>query len=77
MLYLPWPDQKVIPDRKKHNRKYWENAKVKYSKSVIINISKIRIYLWRVVGQKNYRDSGQEPGIGYAPGSPSHGVLNR
>jgi hypothetical protein len=31
---------------------------------VIINISEIRNYLWRVVGQKDYRDYGQEPGIG-------------
>jgi hypothetical protein len=44
---------------------------------VIINISEIRIYLWRVVGQEDYRDSGQEPGIGYGPDNPSHGVLNR
>jgi hypothetical protein len=43
---------------------------------VIINISEIRIYLWRVVGQKDYRDCGQKPGVGYGPDTPSHGVLN-
>ena len=77
MLYLPWPDQKVIRDRKKPNWDYWENAEVKCNKRVIINISEIRNYLWRVVGQKDYGDSGQEPGFGYGPDSPSHGVLNR
>jgi hypothetical protein len=46
MLYLPWPDQKVIKDRKKPNWNYWENARVKCNKRVIINISEIRIYLW-------------------------------
>jgi hypothetical protein len=45
MLYLPWPDQKVITDRKKNpNWDYWENAKVKCNKRVIINISEIRNY---------------------------------
>jgi hypothetical protein len=40
MLYLPWPDQKVIKDRKKTpNWDYWKNAKVKCNKRVIINIS--------------------------------------
>jgi hypothetical protein len=47
MFYLPWPDQKVITDRKKPNWDYWENAKVKCNKRVIINISEIRNYLWR------------------------------
>jgi hypothetical protein len=65
MLYLPWPDQKVITDRKKPNWDYWENAKVKCNKRVIINISEIRIYLWRVIG------------VGYGPDSPSCRVLNR
>jgi hypothetical protein len=32
---------------------------------------------WRVVRQKDYWDSGQEPGVGYGPDSPSHGVFNR
>ena len=50
---------------------------MKYNKRVIINILEIRIYLWKVIGQKDYRDSGQEPGVGYGPDSPSHGVLNR
>ena len=44
---------------------------------MIINVSEIRIYLWRVVGQKGYWDYGQEPGVGYGPDSPFHGVLNR
>jgi hypothetical protein len=42
---------------------------------VIINISEIRIYLWRVVGQKDCGDCGQEPGVGYGSDSSSHGVL--
>ena len=33
--------------------------------------------MWRVVGQKGYWDSSQEPGIGYGLDSPSYGALNR
>jgi hypothetical protein len=37
MLYLPWPDQKVIKDGKKPNWDYWENAKVKCDNKYIEN----------------------------------------
>jgi hypothetical protein len=54
----------VINDRKKKPPDWdnWKNTKVKYNKRAIINISENRIDLWRVVGRKYYRDSGQEPG---------------
>ena len=78
MLYLPWPDQKAIKDRNPPpNWDYWENAKVECNKRVIINISEISIYLWRIVGQKDYRDCGQELGVGYGPDSPSYEGLSR
>ena len=75
---LSWPDQKVITDRKKTPQLgLLGKCKIKCNKRAIINISEIRIYLWRVVEQKEYRDCGQEPGVGYGPDSLSHGVLNR
>jgi hypothetical protein len=41
----------VIKDNPPPNWDNWENAKVKCNKKKIINISEIRIYLWRVVEQ--------------------------
>jgi hypothetical protein len=59
MLYLPRPDQEVITDRNKAQLGLLGKRKNKCNKRVIINISEIRIYLWRVVGQNDYRDCGQ------------------
>jgi hypothetical protein len=38
---------------------------------MIINIPEIRIYLWGIVGQKVYQDSGQDPGVNFGSSSSS------
>jgi hypothetical protein len=44
-------------------------CKSKGNMRVIINMTEIRIYLWRVVGQKDYQHFGQELEVDYGSDS--------